>query len=308
MPDPVLYLKSMMIAAGASALLVLAFGWRRVPASSRRMNAICISGIGLGLALGYPVLLGSLRWPPVNALGRLLMIVMPAVFAMELVTVFLRPPAWCGSMLRIAFSMATARILLHGSVWLVGFRVEAPFHPDLLLACCGGLLALVWELLMILSRRGPGIALPLSLAQSILCTGLLVMMAGYVTGGAAAFPLFAALLGAIAISTWIAHSNDWQGSIGIAVVGLFSLACIGRFFGGLSTGCAVTVLLSPLLCWVPELPPLRRQSPWLVATLRLTFSSVPLMIALALAKRDFDRSMGPLLGSIVNPAIVFCVR
>ncbi len=57
--------------------------------------------------------------------------------------------------------------------------------------------------------------------------------------------------------------------LGIGVVGLFGLLFIGRFFGRLSTGCALTMLLAPLLCWVTEMPLLRHRKPWLVGSLRL---------------------------------------
>ena len=63
------------------------------------------------------------------------------------------------------------------------------------------------------------------------------------------------------------------------------------------------MLLSPLLCWVTEIPQLRQRKPWLVGLLRLVLVAIPLLVVLAAAKRDFDRDMAPLLGKI--PASTF---
>jgi hypothetical protein len=82
------------------------------------------------------------------------------------------------------------------------------------------------------------------------------------------------------------------------------LLFIGRFFGQLSTGRALAILLAPLLCWITELPRLRRQNPWFVGSLRLVLVMIPLAVVLFLAKRDFDRDMAPLfVNSETAPAL-----
>jgi predicted PurR-regulated permease PerM len=86
--------------------------------------------------------------------------------------------------------------------------------------------------------------------------------------------------------------------VGVGVVGLFGLLFVGHFFGRLSTGYGLAMLLSPLLCWVTEMPPLRHRKPWVVGSLRLVLIAIPLLVVLAAAKRDFDRDMAPLLGKI----------
>ena len=86
--------------------------------------------------------------------------------------------------------------------------------------------------------------------------------------------------------------------VGVGVVGLFGLLFLGRFFGRLSTGCALAMLLSPLMCWVAEIPRLRPRQPWLLGSLRLVLVAIPLLVVLAAAKRDFDRDMAPLLGNM----------
>ena len=50
--------------------------------------------------------------------------------------------------------------------------------------------------------------------------------------------------------------------LGVAVVGLYSLLVIGRFFGELSSTHAIVLFASPLLAWLPELPGLRCLPQW----------------------------------------------
>ena len=86
--------------------------------------------------------------------------------------------------------------------------------------------------------------------------------------------------------------------LGIGVVSLFGVLFVGRFFGRLSTGCAIAMLLAPLLCWVTEMPLLRHRKPGLVGLLRLMLVAIPLVIVLTLAKQNFDRDMAPLIENV----------
>jgi 4-amino-4-deoxy-L-arabinose transferase-like glycosyltransferase len=70
---------------------------------------------------------------------------------------------------------------------------------------------------------------------------------------------------------------------------------IGRFFGGLSTGVALILMLAPLLCWGTELPQLRCRPAWVVGSLRLLLVVIPLAALMLQAKRRFDRDTAPLL-------------
>lgn len=167
----------------------------------------------------------------------------------------------------------------------------------------------VWSLLARLFQRSPGISIPLSLCLPIQCSGMTVMLAGYIKGGAATFP-FVATLAATIIATSLTTKRTvtptnagLPATLGIGVVGLFGLVFLGRFFGRLSTEFAVTMLLSPLVCWVTELPQLRRQKPWLLSALRLVLVAIPLLAVLAVAKRNFDRDMAPLLGGVLYEEI-----
>lgn len=300
MPDPVLYLKAMGAAAVVSAVCVLALGWGRRSVNASRVNSACVLGIGVGMVLGYQVLRLRVVWPPVNGLDRLLTIVLPAVLGIELLVGFPRVPRWLIVFLRMSLAAASGRILLHGSVYLSG--PWAAGEVGLALLLWGGSLAAVWVLLNWLAQRSPGVSLPLSVALASQCAGILVMLAGYVSGGAAALPLVASLVGATLALRLITARPATQGTIGIGVVGLFGLLFVGRFFGAIATGSALAVLLAPLLCWATEIPPLRQRPPWLIGTLRLALVAIPLVVVLAGGKQHFDRETAPLLGAQAGPA------
>ncbi|MBC8355246.1 MAG: hypothetical protein H8E66_24995 [Planctomycetes bacterium] len=314
MPEPLLYLKATAAAAIVSATFVLAMAGVRRSAIATWLNSTCVLAIGVGLAAGYSVLSLHLAWPPRNGLDRLLTIVVPLALIIELISGVERVPRWVAWFLRISLTATIPRILLHGSVYLSRSDNDwTLWQASLAMALCGALLAGAWSLLSCLSERSPGVSIPLALCLSIQCAGLTVMLAGYIKGGAAAIPLAAALvatsIGAKLVSKRTSPQTNigWPAILGIGVVGLFGLLFIGRFFGRLSTERAIVMLLAPLLCWVTETSLLRDRKPWLVGSIRLVFVAIPLMMVLAVAKHDFDRDMGPLLGVVgvsnVSPAL-----
>jgi hypothetical protein len=302
MPEPLLYLQAMGAAAVVSALLVLTLCGLQRPVTAARPNVAYVLAMGLGLAAGNFVLSLRWPWPPMNGLDRFLTIVVPAVLGIEFVAEFQAVPRWGAWFLRMSLAATAPRILLHGSTYLTGTDHDWPGWQALTaLSICGGLLAGMWALMSWLSQRSPGMSIPLALGLAIQCTGLTVMMAGYLKGGAAAFPLAAALVATSIAGGLVTKRSDRASIIGIGVVGLFGLLFIGRFFGRLSTVSAVVLLLAPLLCWVSELPFLRCRSPWLVGSLRFLLVAMALAVVLAMAKRDFDREMAPLLGKAQGP-------
>ena len=302
MPDPWLSLKAMGAAAIVSTALVLAMMRVLRAANTMGLTWASVLAIGSGLAAGYYVLSLQLAWPPRNGLERLLTVVIPAALAIELIAGFHFVPNWAAWFLRVSLAAMLPRILLHGSVYISGTDREWNLEQfGMVVAICSGLLVGLWGLLSWLAHCSPGVSIPLALHLSTLCAGLTVMMAGYIKGGTAAFPLAAVLL-TTAVASKLASKRlgvpgviGLPAMIGVGAVGLFGLLFIGRFFGQLSTESALAILLAPLLCWTTELPGLRRQNPWLKGSLRLALVLIPLAFVLILAKRDFDRNMAPLL-------------
>ena len=302
MPDPLLYLQAIGAATIVSTLCVWAMvGWRQ-SSSAAWLNSASIAGIGLGLALGGNVLRLRLAWPPVNGLDRLLMIVMPMSLGMELIAGFESVPQWVAWLLRMSLVATIPRILLHDSVYLSKGNDNLPMWQSVVvMAVCAVLLAGVWGLMSALQDRSAGDSIPLVLGLTILCAGLAIMMAGYIQGGGTGILLAATIVGTT-IAAWLIQKRSGDppqahspAIMGIGVIGLFGVLFIGRFFGRISNGCALAMLLSPLLCWVAELPFLRHRNPWLLGSIRLIIVSTALAFVLFAAKRDFDRDMAPLL-------------
>ena len=213
---------------------------------------------------------------------------------------------------RLALYASVGRILLHDSVYLGEFGNGNPdaWTVAQALAAFGGSFAgliALWSLLCRLSERSAAGSITVSLAMAIQCTGLATMMAGYIKGGSAAIPLAAALAGTTLASSLLAKgfggsdNRSLQGTIGIGVIGLFSLLCISHYFGQLTGLRSIVLFLTPLLCWMSEVPGLRSRPPWQKSSMRLIAVTIVLAAVLFVAKRDFDRKMAPLLVSVSSP-------
>ena len=302
MPESALYLKAMGTAAIVSTVWVLAMSASRNVCGQPSLRLAGITGLGAGLAAGLGILALNLSWPPRNGLERLLTLVLPSGLAVECIVGHRRVPprvAWC---LRLGVSLLLPRILLHESVYLSGNeRLWGMWQASGTLLACGVMMFGMWFSLVHLSDRAPGMSVPLSLPLATLCSGVTVMLAGYVKGGAVAFPIAAALAASILATVVVCKRSEqplgpsMQPIIGLGILGLFGLVFIGRFFGEVTTVRALSLLLAPQMCWVTEWLPGNRQSPRVVGLLRGFLVAIPLLIVLTLAKRDFDRDLAPLL-------------
>jgi hypothetical protein len=114
--------------------------------------------------------------------------------------------------------------------------------------------------------------------------------------------LAAALVGATAASFALPRSTDLTGVLGLGIVGLFALVVVGYFFGSLSTVNAAVLFFAPLLCWLPELPYLRRAWSWLRGLVRVVVVAAPVVAVvaiLALSQQKPERdSDNPSPGSV----------
>lgn len=292
MPDPVVYL--LAVSASLAAGVICGLVANRCLARSRSSYSRIVSlfGIGLSVFLGYLLLRFQFAWPPAKALDRFLVVILPATFIVEIAAGNPRVHPELVRFLRLVLMATTARILVHDSVYVHSDGNEwSALQLAFLLIVSSVLLAAVWMSMLSLLQCTSDISVPITLAMTILAAGLVVMLAGYLKGGAASFPIASALFGVAVVCR---NRADVQGMIGIGVMSLFSVLFIGRFFGGVTTTTAVVVFVSPLMCWIVELPGFRPRKPWQVVALRLGLVAIPLLIVLAIAKRDFDRGLGPL--------------
>jgi hypothetical protein len=124
---------------------------------------------------------------------------------------------------------------------------------------------------------------------AVACAGaaVTIMLSGYASGGEMGVPLTGALAGAVVASLALTTPPDEEGMLGLGIVGLFALLLMGRFFGQLATPHAALLFFGTLLCWVPELPYLRRLGPWLRGLLRVLSVALPVAAAITLAQQKF---------------------
>jgi hypothetical protein len=189
----------------------------------------------------------------------LLILIVPAVLAVELLAAFPKVPRWAIWALRLAIVGSGARILLHGSIYLTdvagpGTAEWSTTQAWMILGSLAAAEAIIWILLALLARRAPGVSVVACLAAATGVSAVTIMLSGYATGGQAGLPLAAALLGGSAVAAVLPGPARQTAPIGVAVVGLFSLLVMGRFFGELSSTHAIVLFAVLLLAWLPELP------------------------------------------------------
>jgi hypothetical protein len=303
MPDPIQFLKAMLVAAiAAGVTLFLAALPRRLGVVEERPAAALarlgwVLGVGLGAALGSWMLDLRPGWPPREDLDRLLVLILPAAIIVEAIAAVVATPWWPAWSLRFVLIALAGRVLLHGSSYLTdpagpGSREWAATQAVRALAGLAAMLAAVWLALYLLQKRSQSRSIPLAISMTLAAAGLAVMLTGYLSGGELGLALCAALAGAVAASCLFSFQDGTGSSIGVGVIGLFCLVMVGRFFGGLSTAYALILFLAPLLCWLPELLLIRRLRPWAAGIVRLILVSIPLALVLVQVQGESVKGAG----------------
>jgi len=293
MPDPILIGKALATTAlvAAVALLLYRLLWRG--AGSGRASPAWALSLGPALFAGCWLLDLRPHWPATEALDRFLIFVLPALVIIEVVASLRRFPAWLAWLLRMCCAAAAGRILLHNTVYLSdlagpGSSEWTRAQSLQILACLAAGAIVVWVALVLLTWHAPNRSIPLALALSSGAAGVTVMLSGYASGGQLGLVLSAALVGATLASFILHGSADVTSSIGVAVMTLFALLLVGRFFGELTTTNALLLFFAVLLCWLPVvLPYIRRMGPILRGTLQVLLVAVPVAIAVLLARQKF---------------------
>jgi hypothetical protein len=306
MPDPILILEAMAAAAltAAAVLLLCARPWRT--ARPEQTSAGSALGVGLGFLAGCWSLRLRPHWPPLEDRDRLLLILLPTIVGVEVVAAFAGRSRGLVWLLRLMVAAGTAPVLLHNTSYLTdlagpGTREWAPAQTWMNLTGMAAALAGVWTALTLLVRRTGRHAnllaaeaeamtersVPLAVALVLAGAAVTVMLSGYASGGEMGLPLAAALAGVVGASLALRRPFYGEGALSVAVVGLFALLVMGRFFGQLATGYAALLFFGLLLCWLPELPYVRRLGPRLRGLARVALMAVPVAVALTLAQQKF---------------------
>jgi len=285
---------SVVVAAFASGVCVVVLNRYRPRRMVVRGDALCLCSVLAGAILGHAVLDLWPHWPPANALDRFLVIGLPATVMLLLCNGSLRESYSVHILVYTLFALGLVRLLLHRSIYLQGNAAATVA----LVAGSASLLILVNRLLMRQWLRTRRASIPFALAATLFAAGLLVAMAGYIKGGTVALPWSAAVAGTTIAACWIGARGDLQGVAGLAVVLLFGVLFIGRYFGAITTGSALILMVTPLSCWVTELPGIRDSTPWQKQCVYLSIVAVTIVVVLLMAKQTFDRDMAPLLGEV----------
>ena len=324
------------IAAAFAAIIFLFFGlpWR---ATRLRRTAVGgVLGVGAGFFAGCWWLGVRPHWPPREDQDRLLLVLFPAVIAVELVAALLKSekseiknseirPADVGIsdfgfrfsklyrcspwVLRLVIAAAAGLVLLHNSSYITdlsgpGTRQWSSEQTGLIFVGLAVALAGTWILLDWLARLEPGRAVPLAVAVASAGTGLVMMMSGYASGGPLAMPLVGAVIGVLIASLALGGNVNLTGILGFAVVGLFALLVIGHFFGDLTWTNAALLFFAPALGVVPELPPFRRINSKVRTSVGVILTTIPVLIAIGLAQQKMTQeSSQPTSGDSQEPTL-----
>ncbi|MFM2095681.1 MAG: hypothetical protein RIS70_2805 [Planctomycetota bacterium] len=302
MPDPYRFAMTLAASSAASFFWFWWLGRSGTPSSltadesSARNVLRSIAAISFAIIVGYGVLRLLPAFPPRSGLDRLLVIVLPCALLLECLGRFPAFTAGRMTLLRSLWALLSMWILLFDSVYLRGVQDEwnhvAAFTT---IAFCGVFVAVVWWLVVRIDAAGAGPVVPLSLAMSIMSGGMLVILGGYIKGGSASLPLAGAMLGFGAANCMRATPRPSSPVLSLGVVSLFGIVFVGRFFGRVTTATGITTVLAPLLAGLPILLRIPTQRSRLRFVLAVVLVAIPLTIVVAIAKRDFDIRMAPLL-------------
>ena len=292
MPDPIVILTAMGMAAAAAAVMLGLVGWPWRTGRPTLVDAGWSVAVTAGLFLGCWYLEIRPHWPPREDLDRLLAVIIPAVLGVELLAAFPKVPRWLVWPLRLVIAAGVARVLLHGSGYITDHAGPAtsewsPTQQCLIYSGLAVIGTAVWVGMDLLARRSPGMSVPLCLAVVIVGSAVTVMLSGYATGGQSGLPLAAALVGSTAAAALLPQSSPKTAQLGVPIIGLFSLLVIGRFFGDLTTMHAILLVFAPLLAWIPELNYPRPLPSWARGLLRLILVGALVSVVLVQAQRKF---------------------
>src|SRR5262249_46764766 len=142
-------------AVTAAALVLLCAGLGR--ALRGLADAGSVLGVGLGFYVGCWMLDLRPHWPPLEVQDRFLLLLFPAVMALELIPAPLSRVRWPIWLLRGAVALGAAPVLLYNSSYLAdlagpGTREWTPAQTWLILGSMAAALIVVWVLLASLMR------------------------------------------------------------------------------------------------------------------------------------------------------------
>jgi hypothetical protein len=290
MPNPVVVLQAVLVAAAIAALIPIACD------RLDRQATIGLRACGWPLGIGCGAIAGM--WmlgvqPSGRFTGdqeRLAFIVLPLVTLMETLLSVARPTRWWAVLLRALVASSVCPILLYGSVYLAGppSAGQHGWKPTDTALMLGGVGAAMTAALLALTDRGPRPTGPAELCCLGLATaaaGLTTMLSGYLTGGQQALPIAAVMMVACGMSFGRPISPAVSR---VGFVGLAGILIIGHFFGSLTALHASMLSAAPFICWLVNRVPQERLLPWHRGILSLGMTTVLLACVVWQAQCQFN--------------------
>ena len=308
MPDLLLLTFSIFAAAGCSGgCCFIQNRWLlfRTPAGTKSLTRqafqiLTAVAVTCGTVAGFAVQGLRPAVPPSSALDRWMVLLLPAWLSCELLAGCLVRRPRLLTAVRLLLAAATPAVLLFHSVHLG----VMPGRPALfsmtpqglwLLSACS-VVSIVAMVRLLLPAAVPPLARAISSTVLLHGAGMLIMLGGWIRGGAAVFPLTGACCGALAVACllqqqWISEAiSRW------AAWCLLNMVLLGHFFGRLSGVDAAGLLLAafvlPLL--VQRFP---RTSPRRQAAILVLSTVVVLGGLLWIAWSQFTQRMKPLIAA-----------
>lgn len=307
MPDLLLLTWSFVAAAGCSGGCFLAVWLLSLISRSRlaiprwcSAETTTSAAITLGLCVGFAVQGYFPSLPPVSALDRCVVLLLPLFLGLE---GFL---GWFRDWRRLAFSLRTLLaafvpvVLLFQSVYfdVSGGRslLQPPMEGIGLLAVTCAIAVLAMALLQ-RSGSQPPLIRAIVCAGTLHVAGVLIMLGGWIRGGAAVLPMTGACCGAMAADIFWGKPRVSDAAARWAGWSLLNIVFCGHFFGRLTAVQGAALLLTaiglPLLVQcLPNIHGNRRTAVLLASTATI------LGLLLWFAWSSFSEKMRPLIADL----------
>ena len=217
-----------------------------IPSLQRRVLLGLIIGIPVGLVMQGLVP----AWPPVSALDRWLLIGLPLLIVTELACSTQLLYAW-GGWLRLAASVMLVPVVLFGSVHL-----QVQSEGVLFGLTANGLVAVIKAMIVTAAlnafsqrvsngeswNHGRGILIACTSLLTLQITANVVMLGGWVGGGASVLPLTGVLTGMLLVAVMWRNSSAIQSTIRWANWALAVTLLLGYYFGRLTAPQSVLLM------------------------------------------------------------------
>lgn len=287
--DAALPAKAVLIGGLVAAVVMALVTWRAPRSWLRSVSWTWAIGAGVFVASGitdqWP------HWPALEDRARFLTVVLPLCLVVETLAAIVRSGrvAW---ILRWGLAALVTPILLHNTVYLAdvsGPKTAEWSTAQATIVLCGlaALLAVVWALLSGLQARTSTRTVLWLLIPDAFATAVAVMLSGYYGAGLLGLGLTGALTGATLASCMASYQSPTRGTLGLSLIGIFTVLLLGRYFGALPDQLAACLLLAPLLAWIFELPRLRGLAQGWRGAGRLACVALPLIVVVIFAQRRF---------------------